>query len=122
MVLKVCLLRPTYPDIGLNIRSNSGKSVFPNGVPDSTSQPNKSRLNNSTDNLFKVKAIYEVARVLVIYPMDCTVSGILATDPFLFLFLTRYVTLATPALVFSKWQSRLVVLLATNSVQFTHVH
>ena len=79
MVLKVCLLRPVYPEIGLIIRQNPGKSLFPNDVPDTTSQQNTSRLTNSTGDLFMVTEIDERTCMLGLEPMECTVSGPLAT-------------------------------------------
>ena len=64
VALKVCLMRPVYPEIGLNIRGNSGEIFFPNGVPDPKIQLNTSRLTNSTDNLFIVTEIDEGTGVL----------------------------------------------------------
>ena len=96
MVLKVFLLRPLYPDIGLNIRRNSGESVLLKGVPDQRSQQNTSRFTKSMENLFMVTTIDEVARVLGLDPMECTVYGTLSTETFFFLFPTSDLEIATP--------------------------
>ena len=45
-----------------------------------------------------VTVIYEVTSVLGLEPMDCTVVGIISTDPFFLLFLTSALTLSTPEL------------------------
>ena len=97
MVLKVCLLRPVYPDIGLNIQQNAGESVFSNGVPDPTSQKNTSRFTNSTDDFFMATVIDEATRVLGLESMECTVSGTISKEHFLFLLITSALKLATPA-------------------------
>ena len=80
MVFKVCLLRPVYTEIGLNIRRNDCESFFPNRVPDQTSQQNISCFTNSTDDLLRATAIEEVTRVLVIDLMEFIAAGPLSTD------------------------------------------
>ena len=90
-------MSPVYPEIGLNIQLNDGESVLLNGVPDSTSQQNTSRFTNSTDNFFMVTVIDEVTRLLVNYPIKCTVSGPLSTYSSFFLLLTSALKLATLA-------------------------
>ena len=87
---------PLYPEIYLNILQNAGRSVFPNGVPYPTIQQNTSRLTNSTDNLFIVKAIDEGTHVLGLDLIECIVADLLASDHLFFLLITSALTLDTP--------------------------
>ena len=96
MVLKVCLRRPAYPDIGLNLQQNPDESVLTNGVPDLKIQKNTTCFTNSTENLFTATEICKIPHVLGLDPMECTVAGPLYTNTFLLLLLTIALTLATP--------------------------
>ena len=97
MVMKVCLLRQVYPDIGLNIQRNYGDSIFPNSVPYPKIQRTTSYFTNSMNDFFMVTAIDKVTRVLGLNTIECTVAGPLSANPFFLLFITGSFTLATQA-------------------------
>ena len=69
-----------------------------------------------------VTSIDEVAHVLVLDPMECTVAGPLSANSFVLLLLTSALTLATPSVFSYKWQIMLVVFLVITLAHFTHFH